>query len=398
MSFGLDYNIPNQSSYNTTETEFEMFYQNILPNLSHIPENELTELKSILRNACLKYNNIKMSYKYQKIVKDLANNKDIRILRQDKGRGTVIMDSSKYIGKCLGLFDNEKFVKITDDPKKRIECKIQRCVRKIKNKISKTEYLQLYPTGSSPGKFYGTAKIHKLPNGGNITELPLGPIVSNIGTASYYLSTYLAKLLSPLSQSEYTIKNTKESVQDFKRLYVPKDNYKLGSFDLSSLFINVPLDYTINVILRRVYTQREIETNITKKELKDLLILCMKNVQFSFNGKLYLQKDGIAMGSLLGLVIAGTFMVELERNLLPTLSQYMTSWKRYVDDTISYVKVDCIEHVLNALNSFHANISFTYEQECNGMICFLVVLTMRKNNTIETNVYRKQTHNDIYLH
>ena len=67
------------------------------------------------------------------------------------------------------------------------------------------------------------------------------------------------------------------------------------------------------------------------------------------------------MGSPLGPVIAGIFMVELERNLLPTLSQYMISWKRYIDDTISYVKVDCIENVLNILNFFHANISFTYE-------------------------------------
>ena len=67
------------------------------------------------------------------------------------------------------------------------------------------------------------------------------------------------------------------------------------------------------------------------------------------------------MGSPLGPVIAGIFMVELERNLLPTLSQYMTSWKRYIDDTISYVKVDCIENVLNILNYFHVNISFTYE-------------------------------------
>ena len=51
LSFGLDYHIPNQSSYNTTETEFEMFSQNILANLSHIPENQLTELKSKLRNV-----------------------------------------------------------------------------------------------------------------------------------------------------------------------------------------------------------------------------------------------------------------------------------------------------------------------------------------------------------
>ena len=92
------------------------------------------------------------------------------------------------------------------------------------------------------------------------------------------------------------------------------------------------------------------------------------------------------MGMSLGPVIADIFMVELERNILPKLSQYMTSWKRYVDDTISYVKVDCIENVLNTLNSFHANISFTYEQECDGMISLLDVSIMSKNYTIETTV------------
>ena len=76
MSFGLDYHIPNQFSYNTTETEFEMFYQNIFPNLSHIPDNQLAELKSKLRNARDKYYNIEVQYKYQKIVKVLANNKE----------------------------------------------------------------------------------------------------------------------------------------------------------------------------------------------------------------------------------------------------------------------------------------------------------------------------------
>ena len=104
------------------------------------------------------------------------------------------------------------------------------------------------------------------------------------------------------------------------------------------------------------------------------------------------------MSSPVGLIIAGIFMVELERDLLPTLSQYMTSWKQYVVDTISYVKVDWIEHVLNALNFFHTNISFAYEQECNGMISFIDVLIMKKNNTLETTFNNKHTHIDIYLH
>ena len=43
------------------------------------------------------------------------------------------------------------------------------------------------------------------------------------------------------------------------------------------------------------------------------------------------------------------------------------------------------------------NISFTYKQECDGLISFLDVLIMRNNSTIETTVYRKQVHNEIYV-
>ena len=48
----------------------------------------------------------------------------------------------------------------------------------------------------------------------------------------------------------------------------------------------------------------------------------------------------------------------------------MSIWKRFVDDTIAYVKIDAIEFVLSILNSFHENIKFTYEVENNGKIAF----------------------------
>ena len=76
--------------------------------------------------------------------------------------------------------------------------KIQRAIRKMKNKLSLKEYLNIYPTGSSPGKFYGTAKKHKLTPTGTIDNLPIRPIISNIGTALYQLAKYLTKLLSSL--------------------------------------------------------------------------------------------------------------------------------------------------------------------------------------------------------
>ena len=64
----------------------------------------------------------------------------------------------------------------------------------------------------TPSKVYGTAKVHKISENDTVDEIPIQPIVSNIGTATYHLSKYLAKLLSLLSQSEYTINNTKQFI------------------------------------------------------------------------------------------------------------------------------------------------------------------------------------------
>ena len=68
---------------------------------------------------------------------------------------------------------------------------------------------------------------------------------------------------------------------------------------------------------------QEINNNIPKKEIKELLHLCTKNVHFIFNGEIYIQIDGVAMGSPLGPVLAHIFIVELETILIPKLDKVM---------------------------------------------------------------------------
>ena len=79
-------------------------------------------------------------------------------------------------------------------------------------------------------------------------------------------------------------------------------------------------------------------TRIPRKQMEDLLLLCTKNVHFTLHGETYQQLDGVAMGSPLGPVIAGIFMVELENTLVTTLSDSLLFWRRYVDDTLCVVK------------------------------------------------------------
>ena len=43
-----------------------------------------------MKSICEKYSRINVPHKYRKIVNDLSRNKDIVIMKQDKGKGVVV--------------------------------------------------------------------------------------------------------------------------------------------------------------------------------------------------------------------------------------------------------------------------------------------------------------------
>ena len=53
---------------------------------------------------------------------------------------------------------------------------------------------------------------------------------------------------------------------------------------------------------------------------------------------------------------------------MPELEKFMTPWKRYVDNTITYIKPDFIMNAIKILNKLHQNIKFTYVVEQNVKI------------------------------
>ena len=101
LSFGLDHHMPTKSKDVDIEVEFEQFCQSLLRNLTHIQDNELTLLKTKLRSTCKKYSKINVPCKYKKVTDNLSKNKNIAILKQVKGRGGVILVTTKYTEKCM---------------------------------------------------------------------------------------------------------------------------------------------------------------------------------------------------------------------------------------------------------------------------------------------------------
>ena len=157
------------------------------------------------------------------------------ILKQDKGKGIVLLDRTVYIGKYLSILNTQQFQLLDISPTAANENKIQRALWKIKSKFTQQEYKKLYPTGSNSGKFYGTAKLHKLPRFEAVDKLPLRPIISNVEIASYQPAKHPAKLLLPLSKNRYTTNSTKSFMSFIRHQKVP-DGHKMVLFDVAFSF------------------------------------------------------------------------------------------------------------------------------------------------------------------
>lgn len=122
-------------------------------------------------------------------------------------------------------------------------------------------------------------------------------------------------------------------------------------FDVTSLFTNVPLNKSINIILHRIYKENLVKTNMRKSTFKKL-------IQDSCTKKMHKQIDGVLMGSLLGPVLANMIMTEFERLVMDKLirDRLIKFYVRYVDDTLVLAKAEDIYNILKQFNSFDTSI------------------------------------------
>ena len=178
------------------------------------------------------------------ILKSLKSESSIIISRPDKGRGVVIQDRNTYIEKMeVILEDRGKFHRVEGDIHKIImslEEKLNRIIRPLRDQIGAATYDYVRASGSLPAVMYGLVKVHK-PN------FPIRPIISSINTFSYNISKFLASFLNVMTINEYTIRKTSEFIDTIKELKFNSD-VVLASFDVESLFTNIPLSETCDII------------------------------------------------------------------------------------------------------------------------------------------------------
>ncbi|XP_064101711.1 uncharacterized protein LOC135212192 [Macrobrachium nipponense] len=157
----------------------------------------------------------------------------------------------------------------------------------------------------------------------------------------------------------------------------------MASLDVESLFTNVPIDKQ--------------PPNIPEESLKTLLDICTKRAPFtSHGGQMFRQKDGVAMGSPLGVLFANFYMDTIEERVF---SQHRCPWTyaRYIDDI--FVQADSEEEVEALRQQFLRNstLNFTIKFSSEDRLPFLDVLITMTTPKMTTTVYTKSTNLGLCL-
>ena len=119
------------------------------------------------------------------------------------------------------------------------------------------------------------------------------------------------------------------------------------------------------------------------------------DVEFSFDGVMFWQIDGVAMGSPLGPALAN-ISVGFYENQSPD-DEWPELYWRYVDDVfLHFENKPARVEFFQRLNSLHPSLRFTCEEESVGKLPFLDVKVIRTDKGMVTTIFRKPTFTGRY--
>ena len=181
----------------------------------------------------------------------------------------IIDDKTKFLN--MGSVDQH-------DNTAKTEQKLQKRLLDVVNQkiLTRDIYDRIRPTGSQRPRMYGLPKTRK-------EDIPLRPILSMIGSSQHELAKWLSEVLAPVLKlySSNCVEDSFTFASFIQNYNVEPAKTFLCSFDISSLFTNVPLDETIGICADAVYRGHLDCPPFPEDAFKELMLIATRGVDFS---------------------------------------------------------------------------------------------------------------------
>ena len=180
-----------------------------------------------------------------------------------------------------------------------------------------------------------------------IENLKFRPIISKIGTYTYYASKVLSDYLKPLCQNEYKINVTQSFASHIKEQPPLNKDVEYVSYNADYLYINIPVQESIDSIIHQIYTKTKLLHNCSQIIFRRLSLEVTTECSFQLKKKLYKQTKGCSMGGPLSVTLTDIHMIRTKNDVVKPLKQMF--YKRYIDDIYSRreIKTVLISYIMD---------------------------------------------------
>ena len=364
--------------------------------LSFCKDNNVTEdvisdinIKTI---AYIKKCKKQVSNRNVQATKRYLKEKSLLAVPFDKGVGICVMKRQAYEDKLSSILQLPQFEKLerTRKNEKHPVFKEEEMVRdRLKElleegKIDENLYNKMWPSGSQPARLYGLAKVHK-------TSIPARPVLSMPGSVYHPIANQVTKWLNVVPECQI---NTSTQRISTSLSSIKLDNYEvIISFDVASLYTNVPVQEAIDVCTEMLYSGNHKLPPVDKDTFKELAQLCTCNVLMQTHDGLYRQTDGLAMGSPPAPLLANGWLSQFD----PIIMDDAKLRERYMDDILRSIRASHIQQKLEEINRLHPSLKFTIEIEINAKLPFLDMLIIRIGTKLSSTWYSKPTDTGLIM-
>ena len=205
-------------------------------------------------------------------MKELQSDTSNVILPADKGRSTVTLNRKDYFEKCMDHINNGPYQLLNKDTTTKTKTKTLKQLNVLEDNkfIDNKLYYYLKYTDLPEARFYGQPKIHK-------PGVPIRPIVSYSGSPLYNLNKYIANILKAYVRDENNNAKNSTTFSNYIRNVPIEDDEIMVSFDVTSLYTNIPIIDTLNIIKDYVNNDDQFarKTAIPQDKFLDLVHLVL---------------------------------------------------------------------------------------------------------------------------
>jgi len=169
--------------------------------------------------------------------------------------------------------------------------------------------------------------------------------VSFIGSPTYALSKKIVHIIAPLvGNTEFHVRNSSDFVESINELRLEDDEI-LVSFDVVSLFTNIPTTLAVEIAKKRLAECNDFQERInwSIQDVCEGMDICMQSAYFAFRGKYFKQIFGTPMSSPVSPILANLVMEDMENKAMTEFHNPPKVWKRYVDDTFVVIKREYLQ-------------------------------------------------------